>query len=94
MRSRGDPDEPMHYQRTRPRRCLARQVRQLAASGAPSGWPQFAGPDMSTRERYLPIVDEPGMRILVTGVTGYIASHVVKLLLEQGYTVHGSSRFL
>jgi nucleoside-diphosphate-sugar epimerase len=32
--------------------------------------------------------------ILVTGATGYIASHVVKVLLENGYKVRGSVRSL
>lgn len=27
--------------------------------------------------------------VLVTGVTGYIASHIVKILLEKGYRVRG-----
>lgn len=32
--------------------------------------------------------------ILVTGATGYIASHTIKLLLEKGYKVRGTVRFL
>lgn len=44
---------------------------------------------MATHNRVIP----PGSRILVTGANGYIASHVVKQLLEQGYKVsnHRSS---
>lgn len=34
----------------------------------------------------------PGSRILVTGANGYIASHVVNLLLERGYRVRGQVR--
>ena len=30
--------------------------------------------------------------VCVTGATGYIASYVVKLLLERGYTVRGTTR--
>ena len=33
-------------------------------------------------------------RVLVTGVAGYLASWVVKLLLEQGHSVHGTVRSL
>lgn len=32
--------------------------------------------------------------ILVTGATGYIASWIIKQLIEQGYTVHGTVRSL
>jgi dihydroflavonol-4-reductase len=32
--------------------------------------------------------------VLVTGAAGYIAGHLVKQLLEQGYTVHGTVRSL
>ncbi|MEG2637652.1 MAG: GDP-mannose 4,6-dehydratase, partial [Acinetobacter sp.] len=32
--------------------------------------------------------------ILVTGATGYIASWVIRKLLEQGYTVHATVRDL
>ncbi len=31
-------------------------------------------------------------RVLVTGITGYIASHVTVRLLEQGYSVRGTAR--
>ena len=34
----------------------------------------------------------PGSRILVTGANGYIASHVVDLLLKRGYRVRGQVR--
>jgi len=34
------------------------------------------------------------MNILVTGATGYIASWIIKKLLEQGHTVHGTVRNL
>ncbi|MBU1354801.1 MAG: NAD-dependent epimerase/dehydratase family protein [Gammaproteobacteria bacterium] len=33
-------------------------------------------------------------RVVVTGAAGYLASWVVKLLLEQGHTVHGTVRSL
>lgn len=32
--------------------------------------------------------------MLITGVSGYIASHVAKLLLEDGYQVKGTVRSL
>jgi uncharacterized protein YbjT (DUF2867 family) len=34
----------------------------------------------------------PGSRILVTGANGYIATHVVDLLLKRGYRVRGQVR--
>ena len=30
--------------------------------------------------------------VCVTGATGYISSYVVKMLLERGYTVRGTTR--
>jgi nucleoside-diphosphate-sugar epimerase len=36
-------------------------------------------------------IDKGGL-VLVTGANGYIASHVVDVLLEQGYRVRGSVR--
>ena len=33
-------------------------------------------------------------RVLVTGATGYIASHVIKKLLEKNYSVRGTVRNL
>ena len=33
-----------------------------------------------------------GSRILVTGINGYIASHVGDQLMSQGYTVRGTAR--
>jgi len=36
----------------------------------------------------------PNTPLLVTGATGYLASHVIKLLLEQGYKVRGTVRSL
>ena len=33
-------------------------------------------------------------RVLVTGASGYLASHIVKQLLEQGYKVRGTVRSL
>ena len=33
-------------------------------------------------------------RVLVTGASGYIASHIVRLLLEKGYCVRGTVRSL
>jgi len=32
--------------------------------------------------------------ILVTGASGYIASHLIKILLERGYRVRGTVRSL
>ena len=32
--------------------------------------------------------------ILVTGATGYIASWIIKMLIEEGHTVHGTVRSL
>jgi uncharacterized protein YbjT (DUF2867 family) len=34
----------------------------------------------------------PGSRLLVTGASGYIASHVVNILLQLGYVVRGTVR--
>lgn len=36
--------------------------------------------------------DANGQTVLVTGVNGYIASHIGLQLLEKGYTVRGTSR--
>lgn len=35
---------------------------------------------------------EKGKTVCVTGAGGYVASSLVKLLLSQGYTVHGTVR--
>ncbi|PWY88118.1 cinnamoyl-CoA reductase [Aspergillus sclerotioniger CBS 115572] len=44
----------------------------------------------------LPLLNNPslstGSRILVTGANGYIASHIIDLLLELGYNVRGTIR--
>lgn len=32
--------------------------------------------------------------VLVTGASGYIATHIIKLLLDQGYRVRGTVRNL
>lgn len=34
----------------------------------------------------------PGSKILVTGANGYIASHVISILLDLGYHVRGTVR--
>jgi len=39
-------------------------------------------------------MDNTTKPILVTGATGFIASHCIKLLLERGYTVRGTVRSL
>ncbi len=39
-------------------------------------------------------VDIKGKKVLVTGGTGYIASHMIKLLLEEGCLVRASVRNL
>ena len=39
-----------------------------------------------------PPVIPPGSLILVTGVNGFIASHVADQLLQAGYRVRGTSR--
>lgn len=36
----------------------------------------------------------PGSRILITGVNGYVASHIAKQLLSRGYKVRGTVRDL
>jgi len=46
----------------------------------------YLGVNMKTIDKNAPV--------LVTGVTGYIASWIVKKLLEDGYTVHGTVRDL
>jgi len=40
------------------------------------------------------ILDPPGddSLVLVTGASGYIAGHIIKLLLERGYRVRGTIR--
>lgn len=43
---------------------------------------------MSTTDYVLP----PSAWILVTGANGYLASHIVQLLLEMGYHVRGTVR--
>jgi len=37
---------------------------------------------------------QPATRVCVTGATGYIASHLIKALLEKGYQVRGTVRDL
>ena len=44
--------------------------------------------NMSLSERRL----ASGELVLVTGANGYIASHIVDVLLEEGYTVRGTVR--
>jgi nucleoside-diphosphate-sugar epimerase len=34
----------------------------------------------------------PGSKVLVTGANGYIASHIIKVLLDLGYLVQGTVR--
>lgn len=41
-----------------------------------------------------PVLNDKSMPVFVSGVTGYVASWVVKYLLEDGYTVHGTVRSL
>lgn len=43
---------------------------------------------MSKPERRLPV----GSLILVTGANGYIGSHIVNILLQEGYNVRGTVR--
>ena len=38
--------------------------------------------------------DMSNERVLVTGASGFIASHIVKLLLEKGFIVRGTVRSL
>ncbi|CAI7650799.1 unnamed protein product [Penicillium glandicola] len=37
-------------------------------------------------------VVQPGSKVLVTGANGYIASHIIKVLLDLGYLVRGTVR--
>jgi len=46
---------------------------------------------MTTSSLSVPPPD-PGALVAVTGATGFIASHLVKLLLERGYRVRGTVR--
>jgi uncharacterized protein YbjT (DUF2867 family) len=39
----------------------------------------------------MPLVPAPA-KVLVTGANGYIATWIIRLLLEQGYTVRGTVR--
>ena len=41
-----------------------------------------------------PPVIPPNSLVLVTGITGFIASHIAKVLLERGYRVRGTARNL
>ncbi len=52
----------------------------------PASFLQFAA--MSHTDRRI----APGETILVTGANGYIATHIVDVLLEQGYNVRGTVR--
>lgn len=45
-----------------------------------------------TSPSHLTALLPPGSRILVTGANGYIASHVVNQLLQQGLVVRGTVR--
>lgn len=54
---------------------------------------------MTTLGSTRPIIDPqsspeafPGGKVLVTGATGHIGSHVVHALARAGYRVHGTSR--
>ena len=38
--------------------------------------------------------DMSNERVLVTGASGFIATHIVKLLLEKGFIVRGTVRSL
>lgn len=38
--------------------------------------------------------DQILQRVLVTGASGYIASHIIKLLLDHGYLIRGTVRNL
>ena len=46
------------------------------------------------RNRNLIIEEDMSQTILVSGASGYIASHVIKQLLERGYKVIGTVRNL
>lgn len=46
------------------------------------------------RNRNIIIEEDMSQTILVSGASGYIASHVIKLLLERGYKVIGTVRNL
>ncbi len=37
---------------------------------------------------------QAGDVVAVTGATGYVAGHVIKLLIEKGYQVRGTVRML
>ena len=37
---------------------------------------------------------QPGDEVAVTGASGYVAGHVIKSLLDKGYTVRGTVRSL
>src|SRR5690606_34709199 len=62
----------------------------------PSRHPACTGKPLSCRPCSIirlrrPMMQQPAT-VLVTGASGYIAGWIVKLLLEQGHTVHGTVR--
>jgi cinnamoyl-CoA reductase len=51
-----------------------------------------AGPPAAAAAAALAVRPGNGQTVCVTGAAGYIASWLVKLLLEKGYTVKGTVR--
>lgn len=44
------------------------------------------------KDRLMPLSERKNTRILITGISGFLASHIAQQLLERGYTIRGTVR--